>query len=271
VSGKEKPILFSTPMVQAILSGNKSMTRRVVKPQPTLNGHLWELGGAGWSDTINSFQPMPCHSLYNRMKYKPGDILWVRETWGVGIQLSGGIVYKADYINQNAPLADGEHWKPSIFMLRAAARIFLRVTNVRIEQLLDITENDAIAEGVTKLFDYLSSEEYSDWRNRIITYCGVEFDPGEQENHGYTNYLWHGHFGKYGLGNKHSNKWDYQYSSYKSARDSFSSLWHLINAKRGYSWESNPWVWVIEFERIKNYADKQGVQEAAGNVLPPAT
>ena len=77
----ERPILMNTDMVRAILEGRKTVTRRAMKPQPVLDGHFWRLGGAGWGDNISSFHPVPCHSLYNRAPYHPGDILWVRETW----------------------------------------------------------------------------------------------------------------------------------------------------------------------------------------------
>jgi len=76
-----KPILFNTEMVQAILDGRKTVTRRVIKPQPIHEDGFWKLGGAAWSDNINNLIPISCHSLYNRLPYKPGDILYVRETW----------------------------------------------------------------------------------------------------------------------------------------------------------------------------------------------
>jgi len=72
---------FGTEMVQALLGGNKSRTMRVIKPQPEKHGSLWMLGGAGWSDAATPFSPVPGHSLYNRMRHKVGDIVYVRETF----------------------------------------------------------------------------------------------------------------------------------------------------------------------------------------------
>lgn len=91
-----KPILFDTEMVRALLEGRKTVTRRVVKPQPVLDGHLWKLGGAAWSDSVLSVPVMLGHSLYNRAPYQPSDMLWVRETWQV--QRGGGYMYMADMI-----------------------------------------------------------------------------------------------------------------------------------------------------------------------------
>ena len=76
-----KPILFNTGMTRAILEDRKTVTRRALKPQPMLDGHLWKLGGAAWSDSVLSVHVLFGHSLYNRAPYQPGDVLWVRETF----------------------------------------------------------------------------------------------------------------------------------------------------------------------------------------------
>lgn len=142
-----KPILFNTEMVKAILQGRKTVTRRLVKPQPLLNRRLWELGGAGWSDGIKAFRPVPCHSLYNGMPYKPGDVLWVRETWNG--DWCDHCIYKADGGSAvSAGYASEPNWHPSIHMPREAARIFLCVTDVRVERLQEITAEECICEGV---------------------------------------------------------------------------------------------------------------------------
>lgn len=128
IQTKFKPILFSTPMVQAILEDRKTQTRRV-------NNHPYF-----------SKEELLEHTL---PKYNVGDILWVRETF---IHWNGNYQYK--------PLPFGEElgkWKPSIYMPREAARIFLKVTNVRLERLQDISEADAIAEGVKQHSDYGST------------------------------------------------------------------------------------------------------------------
>jgi hypothetical protein len=191
-----KPIIFSTPMVQAILDGKKTQTRRVIK----INGYpitspeeSLELTKEGL--IYHSFCSM---SGYYKLLCQPGDILWVRETWCTHEdmadvfenQLRPGYYYKANEIGKEW-VNDREivKWRPSIFMPREAARIFLRVKTVRVERLQDITAHDAIREG-------MESE--------------IPFD----------------------------------------TVDKFKELWNNLNAKRGYGWETNPWVWVYEFEKI---------------------
>lgn len=110
-------------------------------------------------------------------------------------------------------------------MPRWASRITLEITSIRVERLQDIGEADAIAEGIEREFAH----------NRDI---------------GWKNYLWHGHFGKNGTGDRRSDNWEHQYSTYADGKavGSYSSLWEFIN---GYgSWAENPWVWVIEFTRV---------------------
>jgi hypothetical protein len=130
---KHRPILFSTDMVQAILEGRKTQTRRVVKPQSNANvidfGHEWERG-----------------EFFARCPYgQPGDVLWVRETWaplGDYPKCNYTFMYKAD-VEQNY-----SKWKPSIHMPREAARLFLRIKSVRVERLQEITCQDVFAEGL---------------------------------------------------------------------------------------------------------------------------
>ena len=148
----ERPILMNTDMVRAILEGRKTVTRRVMKPQPVLDGQFWRLGGAGWGDNISSFHPVPCHSLYNHAPYHPGDILWVRETWCESLGQAGKYFYRA-YAGPRDEMKEYAHsfnkWRPSIHMPRAAARIFLRVTDVRVERLQDCGNMQAKDEGCT--------------------------------------------------------------------------------------------------------------------------
>ena len=144
-----KPILFNTPMVQAILAGNKTQTRRVVKPQP--QGDTAEIV----KDDGCFFAIISGNGHFDPFfpRYKPGDVLYVRETWQGGCK---HFIYRADkdnrgnaaYYNEHCRLSGG--WRPSIHMPREAARIFLRVTDVRVERLRDIDENGAIAEGFYK-------------------------------------------------------------------------------------------------------------------------
>lgn len=147
-----KPILFNTQMVRAILDGKKTMTRRVIKPLP--DGEVtYSSGGYGICKHYGMhIIPSPYYS---------GDILWVRETWqklhdwlpSGGLSEEGRYFYYADG-QPDCQMTDGDGfslerflWRPSIHMPREAARIFLRVTNVRAERVQDITETDALLEG----------------------------------------------------------------------------------------------------------------------------
>lgn len=192
-----KPIIFSAPMVKAILDGRKTQTRRVIKVDD--DPENWKISIEGTS--IVRTEPYDV----KLPRYAAGDILWVRETW---LKADDGYYYKADIKvpseSENLRKAYGYKWRPSIFMPREAARIFLRVTNVRVERVQEITENDAKNEGVKDPYDYQEPSYYDQPHVR-----GMEIN--------------------------------------KSA---FAGLWDSLNAKRGYGWETNPWVWVIEFERI---------------------
>lgn len=144
----EKPILFSGPMVRAILAGKKTQTRRIIRADLG-DPEFWEPKRPGawdyWDATTNQTEER--YSPYG----EPGDRLWVRETW-TRIEVDGGdheVLYRADDGEDLVPGADRVwNWKPSIFMPRAASRISLEVTNLRVERLQAITEEDAKAEGV---------------------------------------------------------------------------------------------------------------------------
>lgn len=145
----EKPIIFNTEMVRAILEGKKTQTRRTVKPQPKQPVKLGfisdstdkkRVGCYGWGAD-------ECGGVVDvaRPPYQVGDVLWVRETWAPALDT---FAYKANYSKEtlNDPINKGL-WKPSIHMPKDAARIFLEVTNVRVERLQDITEEEARKEG----------------------------------------------------------------------------------------------------------------------------
>ncbi len=157
---KERPILFRAPMVNAILEGRKTQTRRVLD-WPTLHDsvcldfeHDQVIGELGEHGEV----------LDVKMRYRPGDRLWVRETWRQCIRPhptrrsagAEGILYRADdsFRVQRAPggydKGYGGRWKPSIHMPRWASRITLEVTDVRVERLQDISEDDCDAEGVDR-------------------------------------------------------------------------------------------------------------------------
>lgn len=145
-----KPMLFSTDMVRALLNGRKMVTRRLVKPQPPKNFPYCHLEGNGlwyWTTRDGDDDMMDWWPSYERgvkPLYQPGDILYVRETWTT---LVGSYIYKAD---QKTGMRNPGKWRPSIHMPKEAARIFLRVTDVRVERLRDITEDQARAEGFYK-------------------------------------------------------------------------------------------------------------------------
>ncbi len=184
-----KPILFTGEMVRAIIDGRKTQSRRVIKTRA--ENHT-RIGPVGHQAHIESPEALN-HCPYG----VTGDLLWVRETWRElgSVQQEDGripdglgaheIIYRADDLTETGP------WRPSIFLPRSLSRLTLRVSNVRVERVQDIGEEDCQAEGCT----------------------GSPFGP---------------------------------------AADLilFPSFWDSINAKRGYSYESNPWVWVIEWDKM---------------------
>lgn len=211
-----KPILFNTEMVQAILDGRKTVTRRLVKPQPEPD-QIYQLGCCVDGDRRDigkiGFGNSECggHILYVRPPYKAGDILYVRETWhkyskrvgkGETCRLETFYGYKASV--QNSEDA-AEKWKPSIHMPKDAARIFLRVTGVHVERLQDMLHDGAQKEGIYFFED-----------------CGFTW---EKDPHIFL----------------------------RTPMSSMELLWDLTYKKQNYAWrwEANPWVWVIEFERCE--------------------
>lgn len=225
-----KPILFSTPMVQAILEGRKTQTRRVLKPQPLVHNEVIKMPIPmdEYSKTMKQYVKKGYTQIYTKGVLQGmiapkcpfgevGDTIWVRETWqhtsefGINNQdENAGYIYKASENGKDwEENTEGWKWKPSIFMPKDACRIFLKITNIRVERLQDISEEDAIVEGAKPCTDNLTME------NRVHNY-----------NNPSTAQFPLVHY--YG----------------------FQSLWQSINGKE--SWDSNPYVWVIEFETIKN-------------------
>lgn len=165
---KERPILFSAPMVRALLAGTKTQTRRAMKPQPTEF-----VGGPGV--TLQDGSPAPLIPLDDSVEPygreiacpygKPGDRLWVRETWhDASSSLHSCALYRADGIDLHC-----DKWTPSIHMPRWASRITLEITSVRVERLQEISIEDAKAEGawgpddsiVQKVADYFGTDIFS--------------------------------------------------------------------------------------------------------------
>lgn len=196
-----KPMLFSTDMVRSILEGRKTVTRRLVKPQPPWNFPYCHLEGDDlwyWTTRDGDDDIMDWWPSYERgvkPLYQPGDILYVRETWTT---LVGSYIYKAD---QKPGMQNPGKWRPSIHMPKEAARIFLRVMDVRAERLQGITVTGLQEEGLLKDVD---TSQYS-----------VVSTPD--------------------LFSEFQQLWD---STIKPADRTL------------YGWLANPWVWVIEFERI---------------------
>lgn len=219
-----KPILFNTEMVRAILDGRKTCTRRVIKPQPD-EKHTYPLGFV--TDSTEK-KEVGCFGFAANeyggsiqyvkppYRYAPGDILYVRETWCDDRQFThdstpGRYFYKASE-------SGNFKWKPSIHMPKEAARIWLKVTNVRVERLQEITEDQTEEEGFlfTPPCLHMTGENYCDIDGPCtseIKYC----DMGAGELFGKV--LWNS-------------------TIKKSDLDS-------------YGWDANPWVWVIEFERCE--------------------
>ena len=144
-----KPILFSGPMVKAILDGDKTMTRRIIKPQPEVIG----CGRIRWKGDI----ALPEELSEKYAPRRPGDILWVRETWATESDAVSGekryLYTVGDGTEKNYRLENGElrKWRPSIHMPKEAARIFLRVTKVSVERLQDILLEDIAREALAGL------------------------------------------------------------------------------------------------------------------------
>ena len=189
------PILFNTDMVRAILDGRKTVTRRLVKHD------------------VNAILNSPYHKEHPEVEdkqiisklcmppYQPGDILYVRETWHKDINR---FMYRADYGKNEKFYRNGKEvqikWQPSIHMPKEVARIWLKVKDVRVERLQDITAEDALNEGVQR-------------------YIHLDGSLDEQ-----------------------------------ATSTEFIGIWNSTIKKSDldrYGWDANPWVWVIEFERIE--------------------
>ena len=232
---KETPILFSTEMVKAILNGKKTQTRRVLKPQPEFFLESWEeppkiIVGPYHPTVIDKdgFE-QPGDMIFGAYtddgewgwKCPYGDLLWVRETHfryhEYGKKLDKEVLYmdnpSSEIINisrSDTPLETSEDrikdltrrkrsgWikMPSIFMPKWACRIWLEITDVRVERVQDIKQDDCVKEGIA----------------RYTFAKGVISDEPPD------------------------SRW------------AFIKLWDFINLKRGYGWDKNPWVWVIEFK-----------------------
>lgn len=225
----ERPILFNSLMVQAILEGKKTCTRRIIKEKYENADITWFKNKYGKrlvymqndtkeiinKDGIKRCQVKACEEI--KKPYEIGDILYVRETWWKGdilnaneeIEESGVILYAADGEIKEDLDYEAIKWRPSIHMPKKIARIFLEVIDVRAERLQDITEDEAIKEGI-----------------RAYTKDGEVFKYAVDE----SQYKWS--------------------EMPRKPIEPFKKLWDsCYNWPK--CWDYNPWVWVIEFKRIE--------------------
>ncbi|MEJ5904702.1 hypothetical protein V7V80_08425 [Pseudomonas kermanshahensis] len=232
---KERPILFSGPMVRAIVAGRKTVTRREIKPRMRSADTQFELHqqpDGSWRplhtfdescmDAQGTEHPIVCP--YGKV----GDRLWVREAWAqINVAQAPGeswVVYRecdnrTDY---------GGPWKPSIHMRRRDSRILLEVTGVRVERLQDISEDQAKAEGM------------------VYTDFGMQERPGKASIDGGKTF--------HPLKPQQASGWHAGDATHPDqcldrARWAFANLWEKINGEN--SWDANPWVWVVEFKRVE--------------------
>lgn len=246
---KELPILFSGEMVRAILEGRKTQTRRVMKPQPTRQITSWTNDVEAGDVVMWRGEPCRLRESNGRNKRaageltpvsivcpygKPGDRLWVKETFWRDERDPRDVIYAASpeyycdsksgkgaerivelFTNDPIPVEECRrsvesnkfwHKKSPRFMPRWASRITLEITQVRVERVQEISGEDCYAEGIKISCSACSGECYHYDQDR------PKFN--------------------------------------KRFRQDYRSLWDSINSKRGYGWDKNPWVWVIEFRRI---------------------
>lgn len=223
---KERPILFSAPMVRAILEGRKTVTRRAVR------------AGFNPDDLEGTLSASECRKLYRELPQhfgasyfcpygQPGDRLWVRETWAGPLvdedqmhlvemngwdsfrkpehcqyRASGGTAEFFDYAKDETVC----RWTPSIHMPRWASRILLEITDVRVERLQDISEDQAQAEGVRLMRDGSDTWVSREGPGNLVT-------------------------------------------PWPTAKEAFSDLWNSIDGP--HAWAANPWVWAVSFKRVK--------------------
>lgn len=218
----EKPILFNSEMVRAVLDLRKTQTRRVLDMKK-YGGYLQE------TDTAPGNPAYPCyqdeygdsHPTSIKCPYgKKGDRLWVRETWAYHPDMpktpeEAGILYKSDedtcadkpglFWQMNSTGIEHEvivdKYKPSIHMFRWMSRINLEITDIRVERVQDISWDDAVEEGIFKHYDFYE---------------------------------------------------DMKWVTPEPIIEDYEELWDSINKKRGFGWGVNPWVWVVEFKLLKS-------------------
>lgn len=234
----DRQILFSGPMIRALLEGRKTQTRRVLSPQPFADGYFE--GEIDCTTVPAEAQFAKCFRFgatavgggaVRTELYEPriqsGDRLWVREAWRTSTAYDdlrpsdmGGeepVRFEVDgtKIRWSAGTAPTGRTRPGMFMPRWASRLTLVATEVRVQRLQDISEADAIAEGVDSAGDGIAFVQRSD----ALTYS--------------------------------------------TPIGCYAALWNDLNAKRGYGWDTNPWVVAVTFTVHRRNIDSLTVQEAA--------
>lgn len=220
---KIRPIIFSTPMVQALLAGRKTMTRRTkglenidFKASEIIESNSWPRQGNFIARFAQDNRAEPAQEIWQvtdiiKSPYNVGDILWVREKFRNTIDCQTGKFHSWHYYADMPEDFHKKHpfrYKPSIHMPKEACRLFLKVKSIRVERLQQITDQDAVAEGI----EPISDSEFSNVK-----------------------------------------KWGWRFKNYLRGDSaalpiaSFMTLWESINGEG--SWNTNPWVWVIEFEK----------------------
>ncbi len=216
---KAKGLPMSQEMVIAILERRKDMTRRVMRPQPVLDGLLWTFGGAAWDFRSKRVPVIPCHGMANRNPYgMPGDLCYIKEKWALrqgrdGVspsQVSPRWFYRepvwfgcGDGSEPDTGQQRGR-WRSGRFMPQWASRILVRITDVWVEQVQNISIRDCIREGIR----HDATPEELRWI--MATESG-----------------------------------DYRH------KEAFAALWDSINAARGFGWAANPWNWAYTIEIVE--------------------
>jgi len=218
---KECPILFQTEMVRAIMWSAKTVTRRT--------GGLEEVNSAPdeyilCNEGVNRFGNYGASFQHKTDRKKDiltfchygetGDILYIRETYK---KIGDEIVFKADQLQIGTPAKEADKWKPSLFMPKEIAKRWLKIVDINIERLHQISDADAVCEGICVLNGTpFIDKHFPDYTEAVKKWC-------DGPANGQPPHL-------------------------PPPRDRFRALWESINGRD--SWEINPWVWRIEFERL---------------------
>lgn len=235
----DRPIIFSGPMVRALIDGRKTQTRRVLKLAGVMPDYIgpsgceddptcwgWEADSGGYI-TVEGDDKDHLPGWRNGWRdwlgaYEVGDRLWVRETWTDEGQSEGECLYRATVEDDTGYYLEeiaGIRWRSSIHMPRWASRLTLTVTDVRVQRVRDISEADAVAEGARQQHRIGDGPDHAPW---TMTGEGWRHD---------------------------------------TPREAFQYLWDDLNAKRGYGWDHNPWVVALTFTVERRNIDAAPSQE----------